>query len=80
MTRTTVRRSQPRQAPTPSRLRRPALASIALGAALLAAGFMLHSDLLGFLFLVCLLLGLAALAVDAVLQRRRSPSPVPARK
>jgi membrane-bound ClpP family serine protease len=61
-------------------LRRVALAIIVVGAVLLAAGFLLHNDLLGFFFMVCLVVGLATLAVDAVLRRRRSSSPVPARK
>jgi membrane-bound ClpP family serine protease len=61
-------------------LRRVAFAIIAVGVVLLAAGFLLHNDLLGFFFMVCLVVGVATLVVDVVLQRRRPSAPVPARK
>ena len=75
MRRTTARNADQDQAPTARPVRRVALAIIALGVVLLAVGWPLHNDLLGFFFMVCLVIGLATLGVDAVLHRRRVPAP-----
>jgi membrane-bound ClpP family serine protease len=61
-------------------LRRAALAIIVVGAVLLAAGFLLHNDLLGFFFMVCLVVGVVTLVADAMLRRWRPSSSVPDRK
>jgi hypothetical protein len=60
------------QARAPRTLRRRALAIITLGLVLLAIGWSIHNDLMGFFFMVCLLIGLALLGADALSRRRKS--------
>jgi hypothetical protein len=51
------------------------IAAVALGVILLAIGWVIGNDILGFLFMVFLVVGVALLVADFVV-RRRSHAPV----
>ena len=53
------------------RLRTGGLAAIGLGVVLLAIGWSISNDFLGFLFMICLVTGLALVVFDLIVQRRR---------
>lgn len=46
------------------------MAAIALGIVLLAVGWSISNDFLGFLFMVCVVVGIALVVTDVVVQRR----------
>jgi hypothetical protein len=52
------------------RLRTSGMAAIALGIVLLAVGWSISNDFLGFLFMVCVVVGIALVVTDVVVQRR----------
>jgi hypothetical protein len=51
-------------------LRSLALAVLALGIVLLVIGFAVGSDVLGFLFMLCLVAAIVVFVTDAVVRRR----------
>ena len=51
-------------------MRKGGIAAIGLGIVLLAVGWSISNDFLGFLFMVCLVVGLALVVFDLVMQRR----------
>lgn len=58
-------------------LRTLGVAILGIAVALLVLGFILSNDFLGFLFMVCLVVGLVALIADAFRRRARRNSSTP---